>query len=82
MDHKKRAARVLGLEYLAIDYATYADGTPVLWEANPYFAMPAWHQCILARKRRIKRRHWASYDALRAFMNGLRGRKAEGKRDG
>jgi hypothetical protein len=32
----KDAAEALGLGFVAFDYSTLADGTPMLWEANPY----------------------------------------------
>jgi hypothetical protein len=31
-----RATRALGLAFTAIDYSTLADGSVILWEANPY----------------------------------------------
>lgn len=32
----KEAAASLGLGFVAFDYSTLSDGTPILWEANPY----------------------------------------------
>jgi hypothetical protein len=72
-DLMRRAVRALGLEFAAIDYATHADGTPVLWEANPYFVLPAWYQSVLARERRLKQRYRVINQAVRDFMNALPG---------
>jgi hypothetical protein len=35
-----KAAEALGLDFVAIDYSSHADGRVVLWEANPYFDVP------------------------------------------
>ncbi len=51
-----RASRVLGLEWAAIDYSTLADGSVVLWEANPYFTMPVGETGPLAGPRRLRAR--------------------------
>ncbi len=48
-----RAMRALGLDWAAIDYSTLADGSVVLWEANPYFTMPVGAKGFLARPRRL-----------------------------
>ena len=52
-----RAARALNLNWIAIDYSTRADGTVVLWEANPYFAIGGWPWPILPGPRRLAGRH-------------------------
>ena len=36
----RKVAEVLGLDFAAIDYSSYADGEGILWEANPYFDVP------------------------------------------
>jgi hypothetical protein len=51
-----RATRVLGLEWAAIDYSTLADGSVVLWEANPYFTLPVGQKGPLAGPRRLRAR--------------------------
>ena len=55
-----RAARTLGFGYAAIDYSTFADGRVVLWEANPYPAIPGPTNYVLPRERRFAER----FDAL------------------
>jgi len=35
-----RAVRLLGLGFAAIDYSVRADGSAILWEANPYPSLP------------------------------------------
>jgi hypothetical protein len=67
----RRAADALGLEFIAIDYATLSDGSPVLWEANPYFALPAWHKGLLVRERRLKMRYKRIHEAVRSFFADL-----------
>ena len=54
------AARALGFGYAAIDYSTFADGRVVLWEANPYPAIPGPSHYVLPRERRFEER----FDAL------------------
>ncbi|HJS46752.1 MAG TPA: hypothetical protein VJ773_02065 [Gemmatimonadales bacterium] len=48
-----RATRALGLDWVAIDYSTLADGSVILWEANPYFTMPVGVKGLLGRTRRL-----------------------------
>ena len=68
------AAEVLGLEFLAIDYSTLADGSCVLWEANPHFALHLWPRAIYARERRLEerihRQHTILADYLRSLLRG------------
>jgi hypothetical protein len=59
-DTMLRAARALGFGYAAIDYSTCADGGVVLWEANPYPAIPGPGNYVLPRERRFEER----FDAL------------------
>jgi len=59
-DTMLRAARALGFGYAAIDYSTRADGGVVLWEANPYPAIPGPSNYVLPRERRFEER----FDAL------------------
>lgn len=66
-----RAARALELEFLAIDYSTHADGTPILWEANPHFAIHMWPLALLPRRRRLKERHRRLHDGLISFLQDL-----------
>ena len=70
-DLMRRAARVLGLDFMAIDYASTADGGVVLWEANPYFHLPPWYANPLPVKRRLWRRFRRFHDSLAAFFRSL-----------
>jgi hypothetical protein len=53
----RKAAQTLGLDWLAIDYSTRADGSLVLWEANPYFSISGWPWGILPGPRRLGERN-------------------------
>ncbi len=70
-DLLRRAAHVLGFEWAAIDYATRGDGTLVLWEANPYFAMPGPSNYTLPGVRRFEERFTAFCDAVAEFFRSL-----------
>lgn len=59
-DTMLRAARALGFGYAALDYSARADGGVVLWEANPYPAIPGPANYVLPRERRFEER----FDAL------------------
>ena len=60
----RRAVRTLGLDYAAIDYATLADGSLFLWEANPYPRVPPWHREMLPARRSYRDRTERLYDAI------------------
>ncbi|MCW5963948.1 MAG: hypothetical protein KIT83_07910 [Bryobacterales bacterium] len=64
----RRAGEALGLEYLAIDYATTADGRPILWEANPYFAMHMFPRPILRGPRQMDKRIARFHDVAHDFI--------------
>ncbi|MFN7925653.1 MAG: hypothetical protein U0Q16_36470 [Bryobacteraceae bacterium] len=66
-----RAAETLGLEWCAIDYSTAPDGEPVLWEANPYFAIDLWPFAILPGPRRVAERHERAAKAVAEFFGDL-----------
>ena len=57
-----RSVKALGLDFAAVDYARLADGSLVLWEANPHPAMPVWRQTALPVARRMRRR-WEAIHA-------------------
>jgi hypothetical protein len=61
-----RAARALGFGYAALDYSTRADGSVVLWEANPYPFVPGPGQYALPKERQFEER-------FAAFCRGLGG---------
>ena len=68
----RRATRALDLDYVAIDYAVRADGTAVLWEANPYPFIPReWHQMPLARERRLAQRIPALFTSVGGYFERL-----------
>ena len=55
-DVLRQAVRSLGLDYAAVDYATRADGSVVLWEANPHFGQAGRrHRNLMRRRRTIER---------------------------
>ena len=59
-----RAVAALGLDVAAVDYSIRPDGTPILWEANPYFWMPRGEESILSEERQAVDRVNASIDWL------------------
>jgi hypothetical protein len=65
------AARALGLDFVAIDYARHADGRVVLWEANPYQYLPGRAEAMLPRLRRFEARHRAFCRALSRYFGDL-----------
>ena len=75
-----RAARALGLGYLAIDYSSYADGSVVLWEANPYPWLPSWRMAMLPGERQMQARFTIVYERFASFLRSLLG--AASLRDG
>ena len=64
-----RAVAALGLDVAAVDYSIRPDGTPILWEANPYFWLPRGEQSILSEERHAVERVNASIDWM---ASGLR----------
>lgn len=67
----RAAAATLGLEFVAIDYSSLADGGLVLWEANPHFCMHAWPLQVLAGPRQLAMRLDAFHRAAGAFFRQL-----------
>ncbi|MEZ5954179.1 MAG: hypothetical protein R3C13_07715 [Hyphomonas sp.] len=57
-----RAVAELGLDFAAVDYSIRPDGTPILWEANPYFHLPPGEQSVLSAERQAVRRVNESLD--------------------
>ncbi|MCB9962837.1 MAG: hypothetical protein H6846_11955 [Hyphomonas sp.] len=45
---RPRAVQELGLDFAAVDYSIRPDGGPILWEANPYFYLPAGQASVLS----------------------------------
>jgi hypothetical protein len=66
-----RATRALGLDKVAIDYTTLADGNVILWEANPYFTLPVGPKGPMARARRLGARMRRLQDGMARYLEGL-----------
>jgi hypothetical protein len=62
------AVRALGIDYAAIDYSTRADGTVVLWEANPFFVSVGPKRRNLVRRRRTPERLRSYREATAEFL--------------
>ena len=45
-----------------MDYSLRPDGTPILWEANPYFCLPRGEESVLSAERNAVARVNASFD--------------------
>ena len=46
-----RSVSALGLDIAAVDYSIRPDGSPILWEANPYFYLPPGEDSVLCAER-------------------------------
>jgi hypothetical protein len=68
-----RACNVLGYDFVAIDYSNLADGSPILWEANPYFQLPSLGEMMLPFQRNARERVNSYYETIGDFLNGLPG---------
>jgi hypothetical protein len=67
------AVRALGLDFAAIDYSDMADGTVMLWEANPHPELPALDKLRMPRIRRTRERLASYYEAVGRFIAALAG---------
>ncbi len=67
----RRAAAALGLDFVAIDYSTFADGGVVLWEANPHPSIPGWRRSGMPLVRRMVPRLNRIYAATATFLRSL-----------
>jgi hypothetical protein len=67
----RRAARALGLDACAIDYASLADGRIVLWEANPFFYLAPRRHYLLAGPRGYDARRRAFLADFAGFLDDL-----------
>jgi hypothetical protein len=67
------AMTALGLDFAAIDYSSLADGSVVLWEANPHFNLPPARQRMLPKERRTLERLTSYGDAVAEFLGSLLG---------
>jgi hypothetical protein len=57
-----RSVAALGLDMAAVDYSIRPDGSPILWEANPYFSLPRGEDSVLCTERMAIGRVNASLD--------------------
>jgi hypothetical protein len=67
----RRAAAALGLDSVAIDYSTFADGRVVLWEANPHPSIPGWRGAGMPLVRRTRSRIARIHAEIAAFFRTL-----------
>ncbi len=65
------AVRALDLDYAAIDYSTRADGSVVLWEANPHFGQAGRRNRNLMRRRRTVERLQSYREAVADFVEAV-----------
>jgi hypothetical protein len=70
-EHVLQACRTLGLEFCAIDYSSLADGSVILWEANPHFRLPRLRDLMLPKQRLAKQRVASYYDAIGDFLRNI-----------
>ncbi len=66
-----RAMRALDLEFAAIDYSDMADGTVMLWEANPHPELPALEKLKMPHIRKTRERLTSYYEAIGRFLADL-----------
>jgi hypothetical protein len=67
----RRAVRALGFDFAGIDYATLSDGSPILFEANPYLHVPGPDEYLLPKERGFEERFEALCRALADFFARL-----------
>lgn len=73
-EHRKimvRACAALGVELAAIDYSDLADGSPILWEANPLFHIPRLKEVMLPRQRLATERIESYLETIVEFLDRL-----------
>ena len=73
VDLFRKAVRVLGLGFAALDYATPAPGRIVLWEANPYPYLPPPEQATLSGPRELEAQDRRHHEAMAAWLSDLAG---------
>ena len=64
------ATRALGLDMVAIDYASMPDGSVKIWEANPFFWLPHGSRSVLAGERQAVRRVDETLDRFADILVG------------
>ncbi len=68
-----RAMQALGLDFAAVDYSSLADGSIILWEANPYFYLPRQEDIMIPTRRKSKERIASYCRAIADFLSELPG---------
>lgn len=64
-----KAVAALGLDVAAVDYSILPDGSPILWEANPYFFLPPGENSVLSAERGAVRRVNESLDWMAGCLH-------------
>ena len=67
----RRATSALGLDFAAIDYSTFVDGSVVLWEANPHPYIPGWRSTGMPLVRRTLPRLARIHAQIAEFFRSL-----------
>jgi hypothetical protein len=67
----RKAVHTLGLDFAALDYSSFPDGSIMLWEANPYFYLDLRKDALLPLMRRTDVRIPSFYDSIGDFFNTL-----------
>jgi hypothetical protein len=66
-----RAVRALGLDFAAVDFSVRADGSAMLWEANPYPSLPPLAKQRVPELRHGRARMESHHRAIGDFLLGL-----------
>jgi hypothetical protein len=74
----QRALGVLGLVFAAVDFSLRADGSVILWEANPYPSLPPLSRMRVPELRGGRERIESYHRAIGDFLLGLLGPGSEG----
>jgi glutathione synthase/RimK-type ligase-like ATP-grasp enzyme len=64
-----KACNAVDVQFAAIDYSNLSDGTPILWEVNPYFAV--FSPIMLPRRRRAPERLVSYHETIGKFLGAL-----------
>ncbi|HEU5169256.1 MAG TPA: hypothetical protein VFU46_01890 [Gemmatimonadales bacterium] len=76
----RRAAAALGFGFAAVDYATFADGSVILWDATPHPYIPEWHHAGMPVVRHTRARVHGLYAAIAGYLRNLLHEHAERRR--
>lgn len=72
-DLMRRVCETLGFATAAIDYSVEADGTAIIWEANPYFYLFSPRNYILPAERHFEERRERIFADAARFLARLAG---------